>query len=255
MCKSSLWLALGLAMLLFSTSAQAYTIGNPVGATGSGKLVMSLEYEYQDRQLPGNLPTESMRYLAKASYGLTSWLDLFAKGGAADLEIPMHEVTFASDQKFAWGAGARATLLRLPIWRAEFFSCGQIFNYHSRGRVDQEVTDSPQTWTRSLNTKYIWWEYGGSLGIKARQGAVWPYVGVDISYVEGEKNTTQYNIFSYGTVYGGARSDNFSSDNLVYSGFGGLDISLPLRYKLSFEMRGVNRDEISFSVGVSQRSP
>lgn len=255
MFRSSLFLALGLGMLLMSTMAQAYTLGNPMCATGEGKLAMSAEYEYQKRKLADSMPTESIRYLVKASYGLTPWLDMFAKAGAAGLVIPLQEVRFDGEDKFAWGAGARATLLRLPIWSAEVFSTAQVFSYRTRGEVDQLVTDSPQTWTRRLNSKYIWWEYGGSLGLRARSEAVWPYLGIDLSYVEGEKTTTQYNVFSYGTVFGGSSSATFSGKDLILTGFGGIDLTLPYRYQLSFELRGSSWEEVSFTIGVSQRSP
>lgn len=254
MCRSLLRLALGLGMLLTSTLAQAYTLGNPMGLTGKGKLVMSAEYEFQSRELPDALSTESARYLIKASYGLISRVDVFAKAGIASLQIPLQDSKFVGEDEFAGGAGIRATLIQLPVLRAEVFSCAQIFGYHNRGRVDQQVTDSPQTWTRRLDSKYIWWEYGGALGVGARQGTIWPYLGIDLSYVEGEKITTQYNIFSYGSVYGGRGRANFSSEDLILNGFGGIDLSLPHRYKLSFEIRGPSREDVSFTIGISQRS-
>lgn len=255
MYKYSFWLILGLAVVLASATAQAYTIGNPAGAAGTGKLHVSAEYEFQNRELPGSLPTESHRYLVKGSYGVTSWLDIFARGGVAGLEIPFQDSRFVGEDSFAWGIGGRATVVRFPRWRSEIFSTGQVFTYRTRGRVDQQVVNSPETWTRQLNSKYIWWEYGGALGVKTRQGAVSPYFGVDLSYIEGEKITDQYNVFSYGSVYGGKSNTNFSSEDLLLNPFVGLDVNLPLRYKLSAEVRGTSRDEISFSIGLSQRSP
>lgn len=242
-------------MLLMSSMAQAYTVGNPMSATGEGKLTMSAEYEHHRRELLDDMSTESARYLVKASYGLTPWLDMFAKVGGAGLDVPLKDVRFEGDNKFAWGAGARATLLRLPVWNAELFSSAQMFSYHSRGVMDQLVTNAPQPWTRSLDSEYIWWEYGGAMGVRARRGFAWPYVGLDLSYVAGEKNTTQYNIFSYGSVFGGESSSTFRGEDIIYSGFGGIDLNLPYRYQLSFEVKGSSWEEVSFSVGISQRSP
>jgi hypothetical protein len=247
--------AAGWFLLMVAATAGAYTVGNPVEATGSGKLAVSAEYEYQEHQLPDVSDIESTRYLVKAGIGLTSWLDLFAKGGAAHLEIPLEGDRFIGEDKFAWGAGARATLWRLPRWHLEIFSSGQILSFHTNGRIDQEITTSPEVWTRRLDTKYVWWEYGGALGLKVRRGVLSPYLGVDVSYVEGEKITRQYNLFSYGSVYAGQSSAEFSSEDVVFSGFGGLDILLPLRYRLSLELRGKSRDQISFTIGMSQRSP
>jgi len=242
-------------LLVTAVMAGAYTVGNPIEATGAGKLAVSAEYEFQKRDLPDVDGIESGRYLVKAGIGLTSWLDLFAKGGTAHLEIPLESDRFIGEDKFAWGAGARATLWRLPRWQLELFSIGQILGFHTRGRVDQEVTGSPEVWTRRLDTKYIWWEYGGALGLKVRRGVVSPYLGLDISYIEGEKITHQYNLFSYGSVDAGRSGTEFSSEDAVFSGFGGLDISLPLRYRMSLELRGTSRDRISFTLGLSQRSP
>jgi hypothetical protein len=250
-----LCLALGLGMLCMGSMTQAYTVGNPMSATGVGKLAMSAEYEHHQRELADDMNTESARYLVKASYGLSSWLDIFAKAGGAGLVIPLENVKFDGDNKFAWGAGARAKLLQLPVWKAELFSSAQLFSYRSRGVVNQLVTDAPQSWTRSLSSEYIWWEYGGALGIRARQGFAWPYVGLDLSYVAGEKNTTQYNLFSYGTVFGGESNTSFSGKDIIFSGFGGIDLNLPYRYQLSFEVQGSSWEEVSFSIGISQRSP
>jgi hypothetical protein len=172
----------------------------------------------------------------------------------AHLEIPLDGRHFVGEDKFAWGAGGRAALWRLPRWQLELFASGQILSFHTRGRVDQEVTTSPEVWTRRLETKYIWWEYGGALGLTVRRGVLSPYLGVDVSYVEGEKITRQYNLFSYGTVDAGRSSAEYSSEDAVFSGFGGLDIRLPLRYQLSLELRGTSRDRVSFTLGLSQRS-
>ncbi len=245
----------GAFLLITAVRAGAYTVGNPIEAAGVGKLAVSAEYEYQEHQLPDVDDIESRRYLVKAAIGLTSWLDLFAKGGAAHLEIPLEGERFVGEDKFAWGAGARATLWHLPRWQLELFSSGQILSFHTSGRIDQEVTTSPEVWTRRLDSKFIWWEYGGALGLKMRRGILRPYAGVDVSYVEGEKITRQTNMFSYGTVYAGSRGAEFSSENVVFNGFGGLDILLPLRYRLSLELRGKSRDQISFTLGLSQRSP
>jgi hypothetical protein len=254
MSRKSLGLMSALSLLLAVSVAGAYTVGNPVDATGSGKLAVSAEYEYQEHRLPDVEGTESTRYLVKAGYGLTPWLDVFVKGGAANLEIPLVNQRFVGEDKFAWGAGARATLWRPQRWPLEVFSSGQIFSFRTNGRVDQEVTGSPITWTRRLDSRYIWWEYGGALGVKIRQGAVSPYLGLNVSYVEGEKITHQYNIFSYGTVDGGQSNADFSSEEVVVNGFGGLDVILPLRYRLSLEVRGNSSDQISFTIGISQRS-
>lgn len=248
-------LVLVVAMLLVGTAAQAYTLGNPMGTIGKGKLSVSAEYEFQDRELPGELSTESGRYLLKTSYGLSPWLDVFAKGGVAGLDVPYGDVKFAGEEKLAWGAGARAALLRLPGLEAEVFTCAQIFGYRTRGSVDQEMTDGSETWTWRQSSKYIWWEYGGALGVGVRRGAIWPYLGVDISYVEGEKITSNYDIYASETISRGKSSGNFSSDNLIFSGLAGIDFSLPHRYKLSFEVSGSGPENLSIGVGISQRSP
>lgn len=243
-----------LASLLAGSLAQAYTVGNPVAAAGTGKLAVSAEYEFQDRELPGSLPTESKRYLIKASYGVTSWLDLFAKGGVAGLEIPLQGANFIGEDRFAWGAGAQAILLRVPSWRMELFSTGQVFSYRTRGQVSQVMTGYPVIWTRQLDTKYVWWEYGGALGVKYRQGFVWPYLGLDVSYVDGEKITKQHSIYSDYSQYDGQSSAQFSSDEVIFSGFLGCDVCIPSRYKLSLEVRGNGPDEVSFTIGLSQTS-
>jgi hypothetical protein len=248
-------LALVLGVLLVSAAAQAYTLGNPMGSTGKGKLSVSAEYEFQDRELTGAFSTESARYLLKASYGLSQWLDVFAKGGVAGLDVPYGDAKFVGEERLAWGAGARAALLRLPVLRAEVFTCAQIFGYRTRGSVDQQMSDASETWTRRLSSEYIWWEYGGALGIGIQRGAIWPYVGVDLSYVEGEKITSQYDIYTDQTVYGGESSGNFSSDEVIFSGLAGIDFKLPHRYKLSFEVSGSNPEDLSIAIGISQRSP
>ena len=241
-------------LLMLTAQGGAYTVGNPIEAAGPGRLAVSAEYEYRQCDLPDVDGIESGRYLVKAGIGLTSWLDLFAKGGTAHMEIPLEGEPFVGEDKFAWGAGARATLWSLPKWRLELFSSGQILSFHTRGRVDQEITTSPEVWIRRLDTKYIWWEYGGALGVKVRRGVLSPYLGIDVSYIEGEKITHQYNLFSYGSVNAGRSSAEFSSEDAVISGFGGLDIHLPLRYRMSLELRGTSRDRVSFTLGLSQRS-
>ncbi len=246
-------LASGLSLL--SAKAQAYTLGNPMGATGKGKLLVSAEYELQDKKLPVSLSTESARYLLKASYGLSPWLDVFAKGGIAGLRIPMESVTFVGENQFAYGGGARATIVHLPGWRAEIFTSAQLFGYSTEGSVNEQITDASGTWTRRLDSEYVWWEYGGALGVGIRQGAMWPYLGIDICYVEGEETTRRYDVLSEEATYVGKRKVDFSSDGLMLSGFGGIDLALRGRHKLSLEFRGIGLKGFSFTVGISQRSP
>jgi len=211
--------------------------GNPLFALGKGRLAVSAEWEQGNRTL--DLETESgvtsNRYWLKGTYGLLDWLDLSAAGGAVDFDVSTshgtQSLSFESDHLTFGFCGAA----KVRVLHSEEQNVGVFAAINGAHLYTEEFVGSlpPE--------KFSWNEFQLAVGATRRYGFASPYFGVSYSLVDGE------------LTWDGGNGEDFRDPGGL--AFGGIEISLPGRYAVTFEVNGRiggNSDEISFSVGVSQ---
>jgi opacity protein-like surface antigen len=157
--KRMLWFAVVVVVVsLFSSNALATTMGPPVAGLEAGKYSIGFDYSYNDWTLDmdgktsasaqyfvggtevdsgaasdsfkEDLDLESNMFFANLGYGVTDQLEVFARLGMADLS----DSGFSSDQKFAWGLGAKGT-----FYEQDALKWGALFQI-TWGTADDDVS-------------------------------------------------------------------------------------------------------------------
>lgn len=208
----------GLSFLIWAQEAKAGMIGDP---TASGKpntlSQFNLEYDLVQRDMDSGRTgfggeTTSERILLQGIYGLTPFVDLHLRVGAADLETSSRN--FEGDFGVAFGGGARWTLFRkgdldvgVGIQFLEFLS------------RDSSADAAKVTWTEIESF------LGGSL--RGMERFV-PYFGVSLSKAEGD--------FDGGPTI---RSDDFIGV------FVGAEFHIYENYYFASEVRLINENSLT----------
>ena len=211
--------------------------GNPLVNIGQGRLVVSAEWEHQNRTLDLDVASDVMsnRYWLKGSYGFTEWLDVSGALGGVGFNISTSQNAQSNNYEsdhltFGLGGG-----LKLRIFRDDERHLA-VFGIVNGAHVETEEFRGERP-----PTDLVWNELQSSISIVRGYGFAFPYVGASYSVVDGEL-----------TWNGGSTEDFRDPGGLL---FAGVDFALPSRYRLSFEVNGRvggTFDEISFSVGLSQ---
>jgi hypothetical protein len=251
MLKRNVVSILGL-VILFSSSSQAQPIGNPILHGGQREFTVSLSGGYVMKNIE-ELSTTSRRYLLKGTFGLTHWLDIFGRVGAANLEIKIPEEDLSdlkTSYKSAYGGGINLRLLRFAKGKLSFFAAGQAFRFLSQGSLIGELTVEKENWRREIELSYDWREYEGALGAVCDLKKFDIYGGVQATWLNRLETKREYPYSPGG--------DPFVTKGEYLSGamrgfFFGCDLSLPSRFKISCELKGRNRSDGFFSIGISQR--
>lgn len=264
------------ALMMLGGVAQAGILGNPTGTMGKGNASLGLEYDYR-RGLTTNetaigsidadeLGFRSNRYLARAGLGVTNWLDLYFRIGAADLYFPQDEPgdpRFAGSTRFAVGGGFSLRLFETDRegvnTKAILVAQGLRYGSHGNMRVPIEKTSDA---VRAYHNEYTWNELDAALVIgfttppvdPGKKVHFTPYVGVEKSFVDGDIDRTEYLIAGGQRSMRGMQSVDFSDDGLTVRPVLGIEINMPESYTISFEVTVLDKDEFSFGVGINQIS-
>ena len=155
--------------LVYAVPAGAVVVGNPSGAMGKGEISLGLESERFEDVFDTD-EVCSQRYLAKMSYGLTGFMDVFARIGSGALNV-MPEGSaagsgFTGDSRIALGGGVRAETARVSgLGGCRFFTTVQWLQFNSAGEFLRELRHKDYTWEERLETSYRWREIGAAFGV------------------------------------------------------------------------------------------
>ena len=221
------------ASVIFASSP-----GNPLGMVGAGRLAISAEWDQDNRDLELDADSEvtSNRYWLKGTYGLTDWLDVSGAAGFVDFDVSSlgtRSSSYESDHMtFCFQGG-----FKLRPFCHEEKKLSAFLTAHGSHLQAKEFVGSVRP------EKLSWNEFQMAVSVAKKYGFAFPYVGVLYSLVDGE------------LMLAGGDGPDFQDPGAL--AFAGIDFSLPSRYALTFEVRGRlggDTDEISFSIGLSQRT-
>ncbi len=160
---------------LFLASGEVFAgnIGDPGSSLNKGGWALGTEFSGISREIRDGdgirYDTESWRLLLKGSYGITDWLEGFARAGGVTLKI--RGTPFDSNPGWAAGAGLKATFLDPPGHPLKY-SLGAQFLYLEAGDRD---------------ARGKWFEYDLWLGTAYKDWKkLTPYGGIVYSRVDGK---------------------------------------------------------------------
>ncbi len=255
--------------------AEAGILGNPSGTIGRGNAALGLEYDYRrgvtdnesmvGSDASGELEFRSNRYLARASLGAFDWLDLYFRIGAADIGFPADSAgdpDFNGTTRFAIGGGFTLRLYERESAEglsARVLVVGQGLRFNSQGNA--RVPGPPDAdWYTSFRNEYTWNEMDVGLllafttpSLDSRGNVrLTPYVGIEKSFIDGENDRTQFlNAAGQRQIIGSDEVD-FADDGMPLRPVLGMEVNMPRKYVLSFEVTIIDSKEFSFGVGISQ---
>jgi hypothetical protein len=246
-------------IFIFSSAGfvQADMLGNPGVMVGKKNLFVGAEYSsilHEYKLDTKGIDTSSERVNLKVTTGVTDWLDIFVKGGGANLTLDYKAESnaiknFDSDFGAGFGGGVRVRLLN-------FVDSGTRMFFHGGGYFfkadDNIIWQSDVTKTVSTDREIKWADMYASLGIAKRIDFIDLNFGVGFSEIKWWINDVEK------TKTGSAESKltiperkSFESRSPVF-GFVGIDFVLPYEYRISAQAGIRNVDEAEFSVAISQ---
>lgn len=256
--------------LCLPLTALGEIIGNPGTQVGKKNLFVGIEYTTAMRTFDidtNNLDTESEKILLKVTTGLTDWLDLYLRAGAANLMLDyantdyMHKtstgtrnwgnasINYDSDFQAGFGAGTRVRLLNFVNSRSRVFFDGGGFFYKTNDSIRWDISDGSVV-TKKRDMK--WADLHAALGLSKRLDYVDLTLGVGFSEIWWE--ISDENLEQIGTTTTKTLTparDSFEMKKPVF-GFIGLDFVLPYEYRISVQAGLRSMDDAEFTVAISQ---
>ncbi|MFQ5603785.1 MAG: hypothetical protein ACE5HS_11000 [bacterium] len=231
----------------------AQPVGSPIFSASRGELTLSFNGGYLVKSIQG-VENDSPRFLAKAVYGLTSYLELFAVMGAAKINLDLLEnpsVNYRDDYHLAFGAGLTLRVFHFKPAKFYLFLNGQVFRFTGKpAHEDLSVVSNSEVMKRSV-LEYDWREVLGSAGSAKRFGK-WRFIaGVQGKIIQ--RNETKTTIFS---IIGNTGTQNIQhgtyKSGLQFNPILGVEFQLPSRFKLNLEVIGHRSTDFMINVGISQ---
>jgi hypothetical protein len=264
-------------LILGAGIAQAGILGNPTGTMGRGNVYLGVEYDYRrgitdnddavGTDPNGEVEYLSNRYLVRAGLGAFRWLDLYLRIGAADLGFPGETVgdpDFSGSTRFAIGGGVNFRIFQTRKeegWNAKALLNAQALRFSSHGRMSFKVPNTTDIY-RVYDNEYTWNEIdlgfifamktpdldsGGNVHLT-------PYIGVEKTFIDGKNERAEFLSAAGQMTLLGVEEVDFADDGLPFRPVLGIEINMPQKYAIAFEVTILDSDEFSFGVGISQIS-
>lgn len=252
-------LQLAVCLLCLQGTAGAEMFNNPSQNVGKKNLFVGLEYATTDHEyeLDTNtaVPISSERISLKVTAGLADWLDLYVKGGGADMTQDYKDTNanvvsnYESDKSAGIGLGGRMRLLNFEDSRTRLFLTAAAYYF----KTDSQY----ETYNSSVDREIVyrdmrWLDLSFGAGIAKRIDFVDLNAGVGFHEVKWwMKDRIE-------RVQGNASSfirkdwrDSFEMQDPVF-GFIGIDFILPNAYVFSAQAGITDIDQTQFNVSISQ---
>lgn len=252
-------LQLAVCLLVLQGTAGAEMFNNPSQNIGKKNLFVGLEYATTDHEYEldtkTTVPVSSERISLKVTAGLTDWLDLYIKGGGADMTQDYKETStsvvsnYESDKSAGIGLGARMRLLNFEDSRTRVFLSAATYYFKS----DSQYEIANSTVDREIVYRDMkWLDMSFGAGIAKRIDFVDLNAGVGFHEVKWwMKDRIE-------RVQGTASSfiqkdwrDSFEMEAPVF-GFIGIDFILPSAYVISAQAGITDLDQTQFNISISQ---
>lgn len=270
------FVVIALALLFAGAGvAQAGILGNPTGTMGRGNVSLGLEYDYRrgltDNDVAvgsdsdGQVKFRSNRYLARAGLGAFEWLDLYFRIGAADLGFPVQSIgdpRFAGSTRFAIGGGFTVQLFdteNSDRMSARALLVGQGLHFTSNGNMNFPVPETDDAY-QAFHNEYSWNELDIGLMFALTTPSLdtggnvrlTPYVGIEKTFIDGNNERAEYLVAAGQRKLVGLEDVDFADDGQTVRPVIGIEIKMPQKYAIAFEVTIIDSNEFSFGVGISQ---
>jgi len=264
-------------LILGAGVSQAGILGNPTGTMGRGNVSLGVEYDHRrgltDNEITagsdpdGEVEFTSDRYLARAGLGAFDWLDLYLRLGAADLGFPgesVGDMDFNGSTRFAIGGGLALRLFETRNEQgvnARALFSAQALRFGSNGTMRFPVPKTSDVYTVFEN-EYTWNEI--DLGLlfalttppldSGNHVFLTPYVGVEKTFIDGTNKRAEFLRTGGQRSLLGVEEVDFADDGMTIRPVLGIEVNMPQRYAIAFEVTIIDSNEFSFGVGISQIS-
>jgi hypothetical protein len=250
--------ALTLAVILvLPMAAWSQMAGNPMEQVGKRNLFVGLEYSTKVHEYKLDTSAlETTRDIAaiKVTTGLSDWLDIYLKGGAAALTLDyVKESSALSNYESNYGAGFGGGV-RMQLWdfvnsETRVFLQGDGFVFNSSDSIEWNRLDG-STFTKDRDI--TWADLSIVLGVTKRWDYVDLTIGAGFSSVWWEFEDVEITQSgSAVSIIPLAARNSFESKDPMF-GVIGVDFILPFEYRLSVQTGVTDSEQASFSVAISQ---
>jgi hypothetical protein len=239
-----------LAVLAAPMIAYGAPMGSPAQLAGEDNYAVTVEYESQNKRIDDDLAS-SWRWLTRIAWGVSDRFDLYARIGAANLEVDAESGgTFNGEAGGAYGLGGRYGMPLNEEHNIVFFADFQYLGYTSKGEMTVQVTDPFGSYTDRWKNKYWWGEYQFS-ALVVWQRTLWrPYGGLGLTWIDGKVDKNLYRLSGSTEEYMGSETSEFNEGPIPEAVLG-MDFPLKGTGKFSFELR-YSGDDISYFIGLNE---
>ena len=252
MKRKSIILVIFLFGFLVTQQIAAQMSGNPVDARGTAQWTLSAAGTYMNQSL--NDKTISKRFLAKSSWGIAPWLDLYCLGGIAQVGIKKSSAkytNFNSKYSFAYGAGLNMVLKSESLPGIWLMAGAQVLRFPSEGSFKEYLSVGSSYYEKEYGMTYDWQEVKGNIGLIFPMRSFRLYLAAAGWLLQRNDTKTEYLDDGNHKTYIGEEKGEYCT-GLWTGGIIGLEILLPHRYSLSVEALFFNEYDYQLMVGICQ---
>ncbi len=251
MLKFFLWYILIFFSILSSAGELvAQPAGAPIYTEGNGEFTISLDGGFFTKKI-FRIKNESRRFFLKGSYGLSSYLDFYGLFGLTNLSLTLADSarTVLDDGfKAAYGGGLSLRILVFERMQMSLFFNGQLIRFISKPASESTLGFGTQV----VQLNYDWREANLTFGLTKKIGAANFYGGINTKIIQRFETKIDKLVFS-GQNSTATRVKGKYTSGLLTSPLFGLDLNLPSRLKISFELSANNESDFAFYIGLCQR--
>ena len=230
---------IGFGFLAVASLAQAGTVGNPTATLPQGSIRVGADLEFNERDFSyENVSLDSVeynRYQARASYGFSDTVEVFAKSGVGSMASDGDDF----DEGLTIGGGVKATLMDMGELKIGAVAQALYqYNEYTEGYYNR--------YYRNVSANYDISTLELEIGVGASyelNNMFTPYGGVIYSNAEIEiEGTANYSSYTYRYL----RSQKYtleSEDN--FGIFVGTDIKINHKLDIGVELRLVHESSLS----------
>lgn len=226
--------------------------GNPIDARGTGQWTLSATGTYFNQHLSDE--TISKRILAKSSWGIASWLDLYCLGGAAQVQINKSSAkytNYTSKYSFAYGAGLNMVLKSQSLPGIWLMAGAQVLRFPSEGSFKEYLSVGSSYYEKEYGMTYDWQEVKGNIGLIFPMRSFRLYLAATGWLLQRYDTKTEYLDDGNHKTFVGEEKGEYCT-GLWTGGIIGLEILLPQRYSLSVEALFFNEYDYQVMIGICQ---
>lgn len=252
-CKYPLFVLIAFCNFLWPAGSPAQSVANPMFTDTHNEVTIAIGGG-ASKEKTGDLTVYNNEYLVRTVVGLGRRFDIYAEFGFSKLAVDLTGATAShldGDFKPAYGGGLTLRLFTVRKWRLSLFSGAQVFRFTANPTTSETVFLADNPARRQLQLKYDWRTYQFNMGVTKELGELSFVVGVSGRFVQRvEKKVNKLALADGGFSETSTKGEYLSGVQFVP--FAGMNLHLPSRLKLNFELKAQDIENIAFFAGISQ---